>query len=156
MNAELFFRVCQLQESYVQCIDNDELESWPEKFVDQCRYEVIPRENIEQNLPAMLIFCDSKAMLVDRVVSYRHANIYNLHYTRHVLGMPRILSAEGGVIKAQTNYAVFQTQLDGVSSLFQVGCYLDEIVSQGEELKFKVKRCIADTYSVDRLLATPI
>lgn len=155
-NAELFFQVCQLQESYAQCIDNDDLESWPEKFLDVCLYEVQPKENEVQNLSAPLICCDTKKMLIDRVVSYRNANIYNLHYTRHVLGMPRILSVTQDLIKVQTNFAIFQTQLDGVSTLFLVGTYLDEIVNEGGSLKFKTKRCIIDTYSIDRLLATPV
>ncbi len=155
MNQEIFFEVCDLQENYVQAIDNDRLEEWPEFFVEECRYKIIPRENLDENLPATLLNCDSKGMLVDRVVSYRHANVFNVHYTRHVVGMPRIISVDDS-IRAQTNYCVFQTQLNGVSTIFQVGTYLDEMVRVGGKLKFRSKECIADTFSVDRLLATPV
>lgn len=156
MNQQIFFEVCELQENYVQVIDNNALESWPEFFTDQCRYRIVPRENVDENLPAALLDCDSKGMLIDRVVSYRHANIYNFHYTRHVVGLPRIVSVDGDTIKAQSNYAVFQTQPNGVTTIFQVGTYLDEIVRVDGMLRFKTKECIADTFSVDRLLATPI
>ena len=155
MNQQISFEVCALQEDYVQAIDNNNLEAWPEFFVDACEYKIIPRENVDQNLPAALVYCDSKGMLIDRIVSYRHANIYNIHYTLHVVGNPRIISTDSDLITAQTNYSIFQTQTNGVTTLFQVGKYLDVMVRVDGKLKFKSKQCTIDTFSVDRLLATP-
>ena len=47
------------------------LERWPEFFTEACVYKVIPRENVEQGLPVALIYCESRDMLVDRVVAMR-------------------------------------------------------------------------------------
>ena len=37
--------------AYAACLDDGELERWPEFFTDDCRYEIIPRENFERGLP---------------------------------------------------------------------------------------------------------
>jgi anthranilate 1,2-dioxygenase small subunit len=148
--------VANLQNAYVQAIDDDRLDEWPEFFTEQCLYQIMPRENFDEGLPAALVMCDSKGMLVDRIVSFRQANIYNLHFARHIIGIPRILESRDGVIKAETNYAIFQTQMDGETSVFQVGRYLDTIVSAADGMKFKEKVCVFDTYRVHRLLSTPI
>ena len=37
--------------AYVQCIDDDRLEEWPDFFADDCLYKVIPRENADLGLP---------------------------------------------------------------------------------------------------------
>lgn len=156
MDANLYFSLLELQQQYVQSIDDDELDAWPEFFTESCVYQVVPRENYDEGLPAALINCDSKGMLVDRVVSLRHANIYNIHTTRHVVGAPRILSQADGKICTETSYAIFQTQVDGETSVFQVGRYLDEVVQIGEQLLFCSKICVADTSRVNRLLSTPV
>ncbi len=65
---------------YIDSIDSDRLEAWPEYFTQKCIYKIIPRENVERNLPISLVYCDNKGMLIDRVVSLRKANVYNLHY----------------------------------------------------------------------------
>nr|ART36131.1 B172 [uncultured bacterium] len=155
-NLETLLAIADLQNAYVQAIDNDQLEQWPSFFVDRCLYKVIPRENHDENLPAAIVMCDSKGMLEDRVVSLREANIYNLHFTRHIISLPRIVEISEDSIKTETSYAIFQTQMDGDTSVFQVGRYLDTIVDNGGELKFREKVCVFDTYRVHRLLSTPI
>ena len=75
-----------LMAEYAMAIDDNRLEDWVELFDEACDYKVLTRENVEQNLPNVLMWCDSKDMLRDRVESYRHVNLYNLHYDRHVLG----------------------------------------------------------------------
>eukprot|EP01042_Synura_sphagnicola_P017101 gene17101-21617_t len=80
----LWFELHQLQEGYSHALDNDRLEDWPEFFTDDCLYEIIPRENADAGLPIGIIYCDSKNMLRDRVLSLRHANIYEAHTYRHM------------------------------------------------------------------------
>ena len=75
-----------LMAEYAMAIDDNRLEDWVELFDEACDYKVVTRENVEQNLPNVLMWCDNKNMLRDRVESYRQVNLYNLHYDRHVLG----------------------------------------------------------------------
>ncbi|MEJ0069530.1 MAG: hypothetical protein WDO24_13255 [Pseudomonadota bacterium] len=59
---------------YVARIDQDRLEEWLDLFVETARYQIVPRENVEQGLPVSLMLCTNKNMLRDRIVSLREAN----------------------------------------------------------------------------------
>src|SRR5262249_48685380 len=41
----------ELLHAYVEAIDDDRLEEWPEFFTESCLYRVVPRENYDQELP---------------------------------------------------------------------------------------------------------
>ena len=58
---------------YAHCIDDDRLEEWPGFFTEACFYQVISRDDYEQGLPAGVMTCRSRGMLVDRIVSLRNA-----------------------------------------------------------------------------------
>ena len=142
---------------HAELIDEDRLEEWPELFTEDCVYKIIARENVDRDLPIAAIFCDSRKMLVDRVVSLRQANIYPTHHYRHILSTTRLDGDEGGVIRARTNYVVFQTRNNGETSIYNAGRYLDEIV-RGEDgaLRFKSKLAVFDTNRIDTLMVRPI
>ena len=153
----LRLEVEDLLHSYVQTIDDDDLEAWPDFFVDDCIYKVIPRENTDLDLPVAVIYCDSKGMLRDRIVALRKANIYAPHFYRHLVSNTRVLEEQAGVIKAQSNYLVLQTLLNGETKVFNAGKYLDTIVRDEDgSLKFKEKWCVFDTYRIQTLMVTPI
>jgi len=140
---------------YVYRIDADALESWLDLFTDDCVYEVLPLENIKQNLPAALILCENKRMLRDRIVALREANEYNAHTDRHVIGPLRIVAGEGGWT-VECSYAVYQSDPDGVGRLFSVGQYRDHVVAEDGTWRFRRKTVIVDNYSIPTLLATPL
>ena len=141
---------------YGLLIDEDRLEDWVELFDEACDYQVVTRENVEQGLPNVLIWCDNKAMLRDRVASYRNVNEYNLHWDRHVIGAPRFCGEAGGVWTVEAAYSLFQTDLEGVSRLFSVGRYRIEFMPRDEVARIKSALVIADTGLIPTLLATPI
>ncbi|MFN2646049.1 MAG: anthranilate 1,2-dioxygenase, partial [Burkholderiales bacterium] len=117
---------------------------------------VVTRENVAQGLPNVLMWCDNKNMLRDRVESYRHVNEYNPHYDRHVIGPPRLLGEKDGVATFEASYSLFQTDLEGNSRLFSVGRYRVEAGVSGGVARVKSMLVIADTGTVPSLLATPI
>lgn len=156
MSYETLLAVQSLQNDYVACIDDDDLERWPEFFTEQCLYKVIPRENADAGLPVAVMFCDSRGMLRDRIVALRNANIYAPHFYRHLVSNTRIVDESSDEIRAQTNYAVFQTLLDGETRVYNVGRYDDVVVRDGDQLKFKEKICVFDTYRIQTLMVTPI
>lgn len=153
----LRLEVEDLIHEYVQCIDDNELERWPDFFTEDCVYKVIPRENADLGLPVAVIYCDSKAMLRDRIVALRKANIYAPHFYRHIVSNTRVLDERAGAIQAQTNYLVLQTLLDGETRVYNAGKYVDEIVRDSRGvLRFKQRMCIFDTYRIQTLMVTPI
>lgn len=155
----LRYEVEELLYDYVQTIDDDRLEQWPEFFVEDCEYSIIPRENTDLGLPAAVIFCDSQGMLHDRVVALRKANIYPEHYSRHIVSNMRVSadSADNnGVIHAEGNYLVLQTRMDGDTKIYNAGKYIDEIIRVDGKLKYRKKTCVFDTHRIQTLLVTPI
>jgi anthranilate 1,2-dioxygenase small subunit len=145
-----------LMAEYGMAIDEDRLEDWVELFDERCDYRVVTRENVEQGLPNVLMWCDNKDMLRDRVDSYRNVNEYNLHYDRHVLGPLVFRSNENSVWRFDVAYSLFQTTLEGESRLFSVGRYAVEAILQKDRALLRTVTVIADTGQIPSLLATPI
>jgi len=141
-----------LMAEYGMALDEDRLEDWVELFVEDCDYRVVTRENVEQGLPNILMWCDNKNMLRDRVESYRQVNLYNPHYDRHVIGALRML----GENSFDASYSLFQTDLEGNSRLFSVGRYRVEALLRESRALLKSVLVIADTGTIPSLLATPI
>ena len=150
------FEVERLLARYVQCIDDDRLEDWPAFFTEHCDYRLVARDNAERGLPLATFSCNSRGMLTDRVVALRHANIYEAHRYRHLVGSTLLLDASADAIVARSHYAVFRTRTNGVSEPYSVGVYDDRIVFDAGALRFCAKCVTFDTLRIDSLLATPL
>ena len=144
--------VHDLLAEYGALIDAAKFDEWLDLFAEECRYQVLPRENFERGLAAALIFCDSRAMLEDRIRALHEANKYNIHSDRHVIGLPRIL--DGSLVEAP--FAVYQTDQEGETRLFATGLYRDRLEPAGSRLKIRDKLILLDTFAVPSLLATPL
>lgn len=153
---ERIFEIEALLETHCRLIDEDRLEEWLDLFTEDARYEIVSRENVALGLPLPLMLCENKNMMRDRIVSLRNANIYNLHTDRHILSLPRIEMEDDGSYRVTANYSLFQTNPEGVTVLFSVGCYHDLVVRGETGLQFRSKKVITDTGAVLSLLATPI
>ncbi len=152
----LWTELLELQHRYVHALDNNRLEDWPGFFVEDCRYEIIPKENFDAGLPAPIVYCRNAGMLRDRVLSLRNANIFEDHVYRHATSGLVITAVEEGVVHTQSSYIVVITGQAGDSSVYQAGTYLDEVVQHEGEWRYRSKRVIYDTLRVPTLLATPI
>ena len=53
--------VHELIAAYVDCIDEDRLEEWPDFFVEQCRYLITSRASQEAGLPHGVVYAASRA-----------------------------------------------------------------------------------------------
>jgi anthranilate 1,2-dioxygenase small subunit len=145
-----------LMADYCHYLDDDRLEEWLDFFTEDCQYKILSRENVEDDLPLELLSCRNKNMLRDRILSLREANIYNIHFDKHLLGAVRILGAENGGYRVQANYSHYQSNQDGISELFSVGTYRDLIIFADGKPLFQEKIAVADTFGIPRLLSTPI
>lgn len=153
---ELRARLCALQDAYVATLDTAALEQWPDLFVEDCRYEIIPKENVDLGLPAPLILCEGKGMLRDRVVSLLNANIYAPQIYRHFVSGLQFRVQDDGSIAAESSYLVINTSMLGESVVYQTGRYHDVVVELDGALRFRSKRCVYDTARVQTLLALPV
>lgn len=152
----LWFEMHSLQERYVSVLDNDQLEQWPALFTESCLYEILPKENEDLGLPIGVIHCDSQRMLRDRVLSLRHANIFDEHSYRHMTSGLQITQVDEDTVDMSSNYVVVQTRSNGESNVYQSGVYHDRAVRTEAGWRYQRKRAIYDTSRVQTLLATPI
>ena len=150
------FAVHDLLAEYGGLIDAPKFDEWLGLFTAECRYQIVPRENYDRGLPAALIFCDSRAMLEDRIMALREANKYNIHTDRHLIGLPRILGMESGGLLVEAPFAVYQTDQEGETRLFATGLYRDRLEAENRGLKICDKLILLDTFAVPTLLATPL
>ena len=118
--------VCDLLAEYGALIDMAKFDEWLGLFAEECRYQIVPRENYDRGLPAALIFCDSRAMLEDRIRALREANKYNIHTDRHLIGLPRVFG-ERRELTVEAPFAVYQTDQEGETRLFATGLYRDRL-----------------------------
>jgi len=145
-----------LQDAYISTLDTDALEHWPDMFVEDCLYEIIPKENVDLGLTAPVIYCDGKKMLRDRVVSLRHANIFQPVVYRHFISGLSVQSVEGDEVAMQSSYLVINTSQLGQSVVYQTGRYHDRVVRTAKGWRFRSKRAIYDTSRIQTALAIPI
>ena len=149
-------RVEALMTEYAHCIDDDQLEEWPDFFIEDSVYRVVTRENHELGLPMGLIYCDGKGMLKDRISALRTANIYEPHTYRHMVGAVNIIGDDGEGLRVHSNFTVIRTMHDGDMSVFACGRYLDRIIERDGALKFSERLVILDSRRVDTLMVIPI
>jgi anthranilate 1,2-dioxygenase small subunit len=152
----LWLELAEFQARYVSALDDGRLEDWPAFFTEDCRYEIIPKENVDAGLPAPVLYCRNRAMLRDRVLSLRHANIFEGHTYRHMVSGLVITGNDGHTITTTSSYVVVSTGQAGESVVYQAGTYHDEVVREDGALRYRGKRAIFDTLRVQTLLATPI
>jgi anthranilate 1,2-dioxygenase small subunit len=137
-------------------LDSDDLENWVECFEETASYHILSRENVARDLPLPLFRCDNKGMLRDRVLSLRKANVTNPHRDCHIAGLPRLSLADDGTVAAESSYALYQTDHEGMSRLFSLGTYRDRIRVTDGRAKFINRTVIVEMFSVPTMLSTPI
>lgn len=146
----------ELLDRYVQCLDDERLEEWPEFFTDTAIYRVIPRENVERGYQLATISCESKGMMKDRVVAIRNASVFSRRYLRHLVTNVRITGREGDTYLVKANYAVLQTTPGDETKVFNAGVYADKIFLGNGEPKFQEKIAIYDSLQIPGMLVIPV
>jgi anthranilate 1,2-dioxygenase small subunit len=146
----------ELSAAYVDCIDDDRLEEWPDFFVDQCRYLITSRQSHEAGHRHAVVYAASKGMLKDRVLALRRANIFEPHRYRHIVGPIRLGPVEDGIAAARSNFIAARIMHDGETSLFATGRYLDRINVSAAPYRFLERLVVLDSEKIDTLLVIPL
>lgn len=156
MNFQDYFELTQLYARYAQAVSSGQWELWPEFFTEDCSYRLQPRENHERGFPLATLSFESKGMLKDRVYGIRETLSHDPYYQRHVVGTPLVLKAEADRFECEANYAVFRTKLSELSSVFNVGRYIDVVVRTPEGLKFASRQVIYDSEMIPNSVIYPL
>ena len=147
----------QFYSDYASAVDSGQWELWPEFFTTDGVYKLQPRENHERDFPLSTLAFDSQAMLRDRVYGIQETLFHDPYYQRHVVGAPVVREVDAqGRWHCEANYAVFRTKLDGASTVFNVGRYLDIVVNTPQGFKFAQRLCIYDSEMIPNSIIYPI
>jgi 3-phenylpropionate/cinnamic acid dioxygenase small subunit len=145
-----------LYAAYAGCLDEERFEAWPDFFADDCLYRIVPRENFERGLPLSTWLCEGRGYLEDRVTAIRRTSIYAPRLIRRMITGIQIHGWADDLIEVRANYAAFETLLDELTRVFNVGRYQDRIAVENGTLKFKEKICIFDSMLVPNSLIYPL
>ena len=156
LDFNTYQQLLALYADYAEALDNNEWDKWPDFFTQVCVYKVQPRENFERGYPLATLSFESRGMLKDRIYGTTETIFHDPYYQRHVVGVPRILKVEAERIQSEANYAVFRTKPDEMSTVFNVGRYIDTIRRTDEGLKFESRVCVFDSEMIPNSLIYPI
>ncbi len=157
MSPQDYFELSQLYADYARAVDSGNWDLWPAFFIDDCSYRLQPRENHERGLPLATLSFESRGMLEDRVYGIRETLFHDPYYQRHVVGLPLVHGiGDDGTISSEANYAVFRTKLSELSTVFNVGRYIDTIVRTPEGLKFASRLVVYDSEMIPNSIIYPI
>ena len=153
---ELRMEIEEFHADYCWTLDCGDVERWPEYFTDDAVYRITARENADAGLPVGLVYADSKAMIRDRAFAIKHTQMYAPRTLQHLVTNVRVLEAKGGHIKAQSNYLLLQTLVDGPTTIHQSGRYYDTFVRAGGRLLLKERQCVYDSVLIANDLVLPV
>ncbi|MES2946515.1 MAG: aromatic-ring-hydroxylating dioxygenase subunit beta [Pseudomonadota bacterium] len=156
ISLEDYLQIVQLHADYAFAVDSGNWDLWPEFFVENCIYKLIPRENHERGFPLATLFFESRGMLKDRAYGIRETLFHDPYYQRHVVGAPLLRKVEKDRFEVEANYAVFRTKLSQESTVFNVGRYIDVIVRTPDGLKFESRLCVYDSEMIPNSIIYPI
>ena len=155
-SASITRLIHNLLDQYADCLDSDELEKWPELFLENGKYLIQSRENLEAGMDGgYWMYYTSQGMMRDRVTSLRHINTFNKHYYRHLISNIKISEQDDG-FRVRSNFLVVQTNFEGKFECTSAGEYRDVITMADGEPKFKEKLVIADTFHTASAIVYPL
>jgi salicylate 5-hydroxylase small subunit len=156
IDAGDYLALVELYSDYASAVDSGDWDLWPGFFTDTCVYRLVPRENHERGFPLATLSFESKGMLRDRVYGIRETLFHDPYYQRHVVGAPVVRKVVDGRIHSEANYAVFRTKLSELSSVYNVGRYVDEVVKTQDGLRFASRLCIYDSEMIPNSIIYPV
>jgi len=144
---------------YADCasaLDDGEFERWPSFFAENCSYCVTSKENVDHGWPIALMSCETRGMILDRVMAVRQSMLIIPRVQRRIQSGVRIARLEGSVAHCRASFAVFETFAGQPTTVFVTGRFVDEVVREGDALRFLKRACILDTPLVPNSLPFPL
>lgn len=150
-------RLRDFHDDYTACLDDLRLESWPDFFTDDARYQVIAAENFDAGLVHATIFCNGIAMIRDRALAVSKTMVFQPRQQRRFVSGVRISRIDGGGVHAQANFMIVETRMDDEPRVVMAGRYVD-IVTEARDgrLRFRERSCVYDNFRVSQSIVIPV
>ena len=161
---ELRMEVEEFHTEYCDVLDRAALDDWVEFFAENALYRITARENADAGLRGGLVYAEGRGMIKDRAFAILNTQMFAPRYMQLFTSNVRIVDIkgadtganEGSLIKAQANYLLLQTLVDGPTTLHQSGRYYDTFVRQGGRLLIHERQCIYDSTLIANDLVYPV
>ena len=142
-------------DDYYACLDDVRLDEWPDFFVADCLYRVIPRENYEAGYTLCTIQAESRGMLQDRVTGLLKTQMFAPRYYRRFPGPLRIASHEADGVRTRHNLLMVQTLVDKQSEIVLSGVCHDWLVPDDARLRLRERIVVMDSEMVPNSFVYP-
>ena len=153
---DLRLEIEEFHTEYCNVLDQGALDRWVEFFAEDSLYRITARENADAGLRVGLVYAEGRGMIRDRAFAIMHTQMFAPRYMQHFTSNVRVISVEGGFIKAQTNYLLLQTLVDGPTTIHQSGRYYDTFVRENGRLLIRERQCVYDTVLIANDLVYPV
>ena len=153
---EVRIRLADLYCAYDDALNNGELELWPPLFTEACVYKVLPRENHERDFPVAVIYCESRAMLEDRVTALRETSLYAPRVVRRFTSGICLRTSNDREWSLTANFMLLETLSNKPSTVLLCGRTLDKVVEEDSTLRFAERICVYDSTIVPASLVYPV
>ncbi len=147
----------QFNADYCAVLDAGDIEQWPHFFTSDAVYRVTARENADQGLLVGLVYAQGRAMMHDRAVAIARTQMFAPRYNLHMVTNIRVThESDSGEIEAQANFTLFQTLVEGATTVHMVGTYYDRFVHEDGKLLLKERQAIYDSSLIANDLVYPL
>ena len=142
---------------YAAVLDRGDLKDWPRFFTEDAVYRVTGRENYDESLPLGTLYCDSRAMMEDRVFAILNTAVYAPRTLLHLITNARVIGTSAdGTTAAEANFLIVQNLLDRNPKLLMGGRYCDVFVRAGGGRRRKERQGGYDTLTVQTSIVFPV
>ncbi len=143
-------------DAYFETLDDGRIADWPDFFMEQCSFQIIPRENYEAGYQLCTIQADSRGMVIDRAQSISKTQMFAPRYCRRFYSGLRATGTEGAAIRVRQNVLVVQTLVDGPSEILICGVGHDLIEEGGPYgFRFRERILVIDSEMIPNSLIYP-
>jgi 3-phenylpropionate/cinnamic acid dioxygenase small subunit len=143
-------------DAYFETLDDGRLEEWPDFFMEDCLYRIIPRENYEAGQGICVMQGDSKNMLIDRVRAILSTQVFAPRYCRRFYSGLRLVNRTDGELETRQNLLVIHTLVSQPSKILGSCVAHDRLIlNESGEFKFVERSVILDTEMIDNTVIYP-
>lgn len=157
---ELRMEIEEFHTEYCHALDSGGIARWVDFFAEDTLYRITARENADAGLRVGLVYAEGRGMIRDRAFAIQHTQMFAPRSMQHFTSNVRVIAVqgagEGSLIKAQANYLLLQTLVDGPTTIHQSGRYYDTFVREGGRLLIRERQCVYDTTLIANDLVYPV
>ncbi len=117
---------------------------------------ITSRASHEAGLPHGVVYAASRGMLIDRVTALRHANIFEPHRYRHIVGPIRIEQVDATVAQAHRTLLPCASCMTARWGSLRPAAISTASTLTSQPYRFIERLVVLDSQKIDTLLVIPL